>query len=121
MRGDDDEGLGEEEFQSISDTTGDDFHHFDDDNNNHLDLPGKNESIIQHCSTSIIHTITKSSTVGLQYNGIALLAAKMPVYWSYPLFLDHYYTYNKKTVSSKNVGILEFWTPVNWSSTVLHL
>ena len=34
---------------------------------------------------------TKPTTVELQYNVLAPSAAKRLVYWSWPLFLDHYF------------------------------
>ena len=74
-------------------------------------LPAEtNEVRIFHTVTPFsfgIGTIFHSSTVKLQNNGIAPSASKMPVYWSLPLFLDHFYTYNKKRSAAK--------MPVYWS------
>ena len=47
-------------------------------------------------------------TVELQYNGHPPSAAKMPVYWSLPLFMDPFSYFIIKMVSSKNDGILDF-------------
>ena len=50
----------------------------------------------------------KKVTVELQYNGHPPSAAKMPVYWSLPLFMDPFSYFIIKMVSSKNDGILDF-------------
>ena len=52
------------------------------------------------------------TTVELQYNGIALSAAKMPVYWSLPLFMDHFYIYDKKQSAAK-MTVYWIW-PLFW-------
>jgi len=51
---------------------------------------------------SVNNPAKNSSTVELQYNGIAPSAAKMPVFWSLPLFLgQYYYIYDKKRSAAK--------------------
>ena len=47
-----------------------------------------------------------NDTVKLQYNVLAPSAAKRLLYWSWPLFLDHFYIYNKKRSAAKR--------PVYW-------
>ena len=52
------------------------------------------------------------STVELQYNGLASSAAKRLVYWSLPLFSDHFYINNKKR-SAANRTVYWIW-PLFW-------
>ena len=52
-------------------------------------------------SIFVISRPCATTTVKLQYNGIAPSAAKRPVHWSLPPFLDHFYVYNKKPSAAK--------------------
>ena len=71
----------------------------------------------------IQYTFYKFSTVELQYNVLAPSAAKRLVYWSWPLFLDHYDHYfltNRQQQKGRYIGFGRyFWRTVNWSSTVV--
>ena len=71
-------------------------------------------SVNTSCPRSIVwsHELKYSSTVELQYNVLASSASKRLVYWSLPLFLDHFYIYNKKR-SAANRTVFWIW-PLFW-------
>ena len=65
-------------------------------------------SLVNYAHGQLVLSQMCTSTVKLQYNGHPPSAAKMPVYWSLPLFMDPFSNFIIKMVSSKNDGILDF-------------